>query len=525
MTGFATIFLVSAIGYGFSRWLRLPVIPLLLLGGVGLSISGLAPEHEFAGSIVELGLTFLVFAAGIEMNPQRIKPQRAAIFWVGPLQFAFAGIAGFLLALVFGFGTIPALYLGFAMSTSSTLVVIRQLRARQQMFEPFGRLVIGVLLLQDVIMIVGIVLISRAPEGWAATVTALGGTLVCAAAAYILQKRVLSTLVLKTGIDLESLLLGILALLFVFLAIAYKLKLPPFVGAFLAGFALSSFPVNGVARGVLNSLNDFFIALFFTAVGAHLMIPSLADLGMALAFASVVVFITPPVVTAVAEWKGMSSRSAIESGLLLAQLSEFSLVVGLTGQALGHIDARTLSIIAVAAVVTMTLTPLMATPATTRLLLHLHPLRRRRTANAGMSDHALILGFGSSGMWTLRPLKAAGFTTLVVDDDPAVISQLEKMNVPCVRGDASDERILETAGARHAKLILVSMRRVRDSEKVLRYAKDVPTFVRVFEETEAEFVRERGGEPILNSAAAVETFTKWFETNPLFASTVAKKDA
>ena len=398
------------------------------------------------------------------------------------------------------------------MSASSTLVVIRHLRASQQMFEPFGRLVIGVLLLQDVIMVAMIVLVSRFQDGAHAILSAVAGTAACAFLAYRLQKSILPKVLLKSEIDPESLLLAILSLLFVFAGITYSFGLPPFIGAFLAGFALSSFPVNGVARGVLNSLNDFFLALFFTAVGAHVVVPGLMDLTIAIIFATVVLLVTPPVVTAVAEWKGLSSRSAIESGLLLAQHSEFALIIGLTGQSLGHINARTLTIIATAAVITMTLTPLIANTRLTRKLLHLHPSRRRGTTEAQMKDHVLILGFGSGGMWTLKPLKASGYRTLVVDDDPAVVSQLQKMNIDCLRGDASEEHTLVKAGAIHAKLILAGMRRVRDAENVLKFAGQVPVFVRVFEKAEAAFVENLGGHPVLNSKAAVETFMQWYQT-------------
>jgi len=108
-------------------------------------------------------------------------------------------------------------------------------------------------------------------------------------------------------------------------------------------------------------------------------------------------------------------------------------------------------------------------------------------------------------------MNVPGLKVLVVDDDPAVIAQLQKIGVPCLRGDGSDEKSLQEAGAREAKLIIASMRRVEDAAKVLRYARGVPVVTRVFEAAEAQWIKENGGTPVLNADAAAEVFMEWFE--------------
>lgn len=512
MVGLATFFLVGAVAFSLARWLRLPVVPILLAGGVALSALDWTPSPDFLNTALELGLTFLVFAAGIELNPRRVMMHREAALWTGLVQFAVVSVSGFILALLFEFSMLASVYLGCALGTSSTLVVIRHLKQNQQMFEPFGRLVTGVLLLQDAIMIFLIVLISRFPLGMAAVTVGVSEILGCSVIAIYFQRRLMPRLVERFGDDMEILLLLVLANLFLFVSLVRFVGLPPFAGAFLAGFSLSAFPVNGVVRGVIQSLNDFFMTVFFVTLGALVRIGSLNDVLIALAFAGLVLCLTPPVVTLVTEWKGFSSRAAIESGLLLAQNSEFSLVLGLTGLHLAQVDHAVFSLIAMFTVTTMILTPFLATDTVTRFLLHWHPWRRHISGLfSPPKQHVLVLGFGSGGMWVIRPLTAAGYQILVVDDDPVVITQLEKMKVPCLRGDGSDETILARAGARQARLILASMRRVRDADRVLRFARKVPTIVRVFETDEAEWIRSRGGTPVLNSEAAVETFMEWYE--------------
>lgn len=511
MSGLAVIFFLAALGFGLSRWWRLPVIPLLLAEGVLASAFGYELKAEGLDFAVELGLTFLAFAVGIELNPRRVQKHRGAVFWVGLCQLCLAGGAGILLARLLGFDPIEAIYVGFALSTSSTLVVVRYLRVRQQMFEPFGRLVVGVLLFQDLIMIVLIVIISRIPGGPWAVLMGFANTVFCGALAFSCQRYLIPKLILKINPDPESLLLIILAILFGYVGLVDQLGLPAFAGAFMAGFSLSAFPVNGLVRGILNSLSDFFIAVFFVGLGMLVQIPVGFELLKALAFALLVILLTPPLVTLIAEWHGLSSRAAIETGLYLAQNSEFSLILAFTGVRLGQVTESTLSIITAFTVTTMMCTPFIATDRLTRWLLHLHPIRRRMSTEPVHQDHVLMLGFGSGGMWVFNPLRNEGYDVLVVDDDPVVIEQLEKKKIPSILGDGSDPKILEKAGARRAKLILASMRRANDAEKVLRYVRGIPTIVRVFEERDADRIRALGGIAVLNSEASLRTFLEWFQ--------------
>ena len=511
MTALAVLLLVAAFGLGAARWLRVPALPILLCSGLGLSLLGLTPPKESLGDALELGLTFLVFAAGVELNPRRFAPQRQAVRWVAAIHFTVAGLSAFFAARLLGFAPLAALYLALALSASSTLVALRELRRRQQTFEPFARLVVGVQLIQDLAMIVAIVVLARSPGGPAAMFTGLGGAALLGALAVTGQRWVLPWLIIRKRLDEETLLLAVLATLFLFLGVASALGLPAIAGAFLAGFALSPFPLSCVVRGQLTTFSDFFSAIFFTALGAILVVPRGALLLQALALAALFLLCTPPLVAAVAEWCGLSSRAAIESGLLLAQTGEFSLILGLTGVRLAHITQETFAVIALLAVLTMTLTPFVASDRATRWLLHLHPLRRRLRAEGAPRGHVLLLGFGAAGMWVVKPLRAAGHEILVVDDDPAVIEQLQNAAIPCLRGDGSDEKTLQRAGAREAKLIIASMRRVDDAAKVLRNAPGVPVVTRVFEVADAARIEQLGGTPILNSYAAAETFMEWFE--------------
>ncbi len=522
MTFFAMLLLVAALGHALARATRLPTIPILLLCGMGFAALGVVPEAalpedgQFAEApllrFLEFCLAFLVFASGVELTPRRFSRHRRAVAWIAAVQFLLAAAAGFGVALWMGFDLLVSCYVAAAVAASSTLVGLRQLRARRAMFEPFGRVVTGVLLVQDVVLIVVIVLMMRLAQGAGMMAAGLGALLLLAAVAFLCQQKVVPALLRRFRPDEELLLLWIVAFLFLFIGLAvYLFDLPMIAGAFFAGILFSGFPLNGLVRGQLTSLSDFFLALFFVCLGVVVGVPGGEVLWQALGLSLVVVVVTPPVVTAVAEWRGMHTRPAVESGLLLAQTSEFSLVLALSGVLAGHLTAGVFQVIALTAVITMTLTPFIGTERMAHALLPLHPLRRRRPLRGDLRGHVLVLGFGSAGMWVVKPLRAAGHEVVVVDDDAVVCAELMRLGIHTIRGDGSDEHTLAKVGASEAKLVICSMRRVGDALKVLEHSGEAPVLVRVLEEADARLVERAGGTPILSAKPAAETFLQWFE--------------
>jgi CPA2 family monovalent cation:H+ antiporter-2 len=530
MTVFALLLMAAAVGHALARRLSVPVIPLFLAMGMLLSGTGLLPggihfhlegdpDSDSSGAspgaaarVLELGLVFLVFASGIELNPRRYARQRNAVLWVALIQFTVATVIGYALARLMAFDPLSSTYLGVGVAASSTLVALFHLRTRRAMFEPFGRVVSGVLLLQDLAVILLLVTLSRLSNGAPGILIGLIEAAGLGGAAYLCQRKAIPWLLEKFKPDEEALLLWIVSFLFLFLGVASAFKLPLVVGAFFAGFSFSAFPVHGIVRGLLKSISDFFLALFFIALGAVVGFPEGRLWLDALQFAVLVVFITPPLVTAIAEYRGMNTRAAIETGLLLAQTSEYSLILGLSGVFLGHIHSDIFSILALTTVMTMTLTPFIGTERFARWLILLHPQRRRHRISNPPKDHVLMLGFGSAGMWIVRPLLAAGHSVLVVDDDAVVIQKLTEIGVPCLRGDGAEEKVLEQVGARQAKVVLASMRRLGDAIEVLEHVQGVPVLVRVFETEEAQQVERFGGIPILGADAAAVNFLAWFDS-------------
>ncbi|MDP4626407.1 MAG: cation:proton antiporter [Akkermansiaceae bacterium] len=518
MNAFALLLAVAAVAYGLAKFFRLPSIPLLIGGGMALRLSGVVPPglemgEDGAGDMLELGLVFLVFASGVELNPGRFNRFRAAVLWVAAVQFALAMGVGFLCAKWMGLETLEAVYMGGGLAASSTLVVLRHLMNRKAMFEPYGRVVTGVLLVQDVALVLLIVLLSQVDGGGWNLGKALVEVSVMGGFAWVAQKFVIPKLVFRFKPDEENLLLWLVAVLLAFVGVAAWLGLPLISGAFAGGFVFSAFPLNGLVRGQLSSLVDFFQAMFFVALGALLGVPDWELWAQAGVYSLVVVVVTPPLVALVAEWRGLNARAGIESGLLLAQTSEYSILLAISGLMLGHVSVETFSVLALTTVITMALTPMLGREEVANFLLPFHPLRKKKKVDVAHEGHVLILGFGSAGMWTVKPLLAQGEKVLVVDDDAVVCAALAKKNIPFLRGDGAESEVLEKAGAKDAKLIIASMRRVGDAVSMLEHVRGVPVLARVFEEVDAEKIRKAGGVPVMNSMAAADTFMNWLENN------------
>ena len=507
MEGIAILLAAAAVGHVVALRLHLPAAPLLIVFGFLIGRFDFVSFDLLENALV-LGTTFLLFATGIELDPGRVRAQRGAAIRVGLLQFFTLGAAGFLASLALGFSRMGSIYLALALTASSTLVVVGLLQRRGRFFEPTARLVIGVLLLQDLLVVLVVPALTRLPDGWLAVLAGSLGSLFLVFVAWVMVRR-LAPFLARLERDDEALLLSALAILFIFTGLAAALRLPVVVGAFLAGVSLARFPINGIVRPQLDSIADFFTAIFFTALGAVIS-PGVPELLRATVLAALVIVCTPPLVALIAERSGFSSRAALESGLLLAQTSEMSLVVGLYGLLGGQIAQDTFTVIALVTVMTMVLTPFIATDRLAWWLLRFHPSRRAIDVQP-MSGHVLLLGAGTTGMPLLETILAADQAVLAVDDDPAVIGRLRDADVPCLRGEAADPQVLRGASADRARIISSTIRRPEDNRRLLEIARGVPVLVRVFDLEDARWVRELGGTPVVYSEAAAEGLLRWYE--------------
>ena len=217
-------------------------------------------------------------------------------------------------------------------------------------------------------------------------------------------------------------------------------------------------------------------------------------------------------VSIVAEVVGYSTRASIETGILLSQTSEFSLLLAMIGVTSGQINAELFSLIAVITVSTMTLTPFVSRNRVAWSLMKLHPRHRKGKPLARPSAITRFCSGSRAGARLMQYFLEHNIKMVVVDDDAAVIRQLIRKGIPCIQGDGSDIRSLELAHGRQARVVICSMRRTRDAKEALNTRKTHPLrswFV--LSNPKIELIEAGGGYPVRTAQASAKNFLEWLD--------------
>ena len=504
------ILLAASIGYAVAKALRLPHVPLLILAGGCLDFFNVPIDLGFARDGLLLGLTFLVFLSGTALNPWRGAGNSLALI-VGASQFFLIGFAGLGASLLMGFSPTESLYVALGLASSSTLVVIKILQTRGELFAPFGRLMVGALLVQDLLIMLVISALSNIGEGLVSMGMSISLMLCLTLLGLIFKKWIAPWILLSKGVDEELQLVLALGVLFVFMGCANLFGLPFLTGAFVAGISLSSFPVNGILKGQLASLNNFFSAVFFVMLGFFVDFP-LHNLDKVLWLSLLVITLTPLLSSALSLATGMTLRTGAELGLLLAQTSEFSIILALIGMDNGDIGQEHLSLITSVTVVTMTLTPFLSSESLASALMRLlGSFARKKEIAKAFSDHYVIVGCGDSAMIVLKKLLLSGVDVVVIDDDAGVIRKVREMGAQAILGNGKDPEVLKQGSLGSAKLVISSMRKFSDNKAVLGYARNTPKVIRVFDQREADEFERLGAISIPSTDASTEDLLEWIE--------------
>ena len=463
-----------------AQFFRQPLILAYLIAGflIGPFGMGWVKSQESISIISELGLIFMLFMIGLEIDLKKIvRAGRVILFAAGGqlVGGCLLGIAFFMgIGLSMGGGGFDALYLCVASALSSTVIIVKVLYEKRELDTLPGRITLGVLVLQDIFAILflavqpsladlqlGVILLSIGQVG-ALVVTALA-----------LSRYVLPRLFHPVARRPELVLLGALAWCFLIGEIAEKLHLSREMGSLVAGVSLSTFPYALDVTAKVTTLRDFFITLFFVALGMTIPIPNLPVIGLALVIAAftVVSRLTTTFVPLYLMKQGL--RASLLPALNLAQISEFSLVVIQTGVAAGHIRTQTASATSFAFVVLAVLSTLaiMRSDQITRLVIgalkrigvrdldHSHDAGHE--GGHGEARRIVILGFFRAASALLSEIGRRNESLLdqvtVVDFNPNVFRTLADRGLHGIYGDISNVDTLVHAGVGKAEIIILSV--------------------------------------------------------------------
>lgn len=506
LIGDITLCILFAWGLGLAaHFSRQPLILAYLLAGffVGPFGMGWVKSQESIRTISELGLIFMLFMIGLEIDLKKIMRAGPVILIAGGGQLLGGCILGVLFFMAIGLpidvGGFDALYLCAACALSSTVIIVKVLYEKHELDTLPGRITLGVLVLQDVFAILFLAVQPSLDDLHISIVLlsiARAGTLV--ATALILSRYVLPYLFHQIARRPELVLLGALAWCFLIGEIAEQLHLSREMGSLVAGVSLSTFPYALDVTAKVTTLRDFFITLFFVALGMTIPIPNGSVIGLALVIAAFTV--VSRLVTTFLPLYLMKQglRASLLPAINLAQISEFSLVVIQTGLIAGHIQSETASAASFAFVVLAVLST-FAIGRSDQLSRHgimflkrigLRDLDRemrkgghggRAAEGHGEPRRVIILGFFRAASALLNEIERRNEALLdqigVVDFNPVVFSNLSARGLHVTYGDISNVDTLVHAGVGSAEIIILSvpdsLLKGANNEKLVRHVRSL----------------------------------------------------
>jgi CPA2 family monovalent cation:H+ antiporter-2 len=472
------IVLVTAIVGGvLARWLRLPVIVGYLAGGIAVGPFGLGlvQETDTIASLAEIGVVLLLFAIGLEFSLKELLRMGRIAILGGIAQILLTAAAGFGLGQIVGFSTTGAVFFGFIVALSSTMVVLKLLMERGELDTTHGRIMLGILLVQD-LSVVPIMVLMPAVGGEAGNIWLELGVALAKAVGFIAVMLVLGywgmPWFLKRVAGQRSRELFLLTVIVLCLAAAfgtYYFGLSAAFGAFAAGLLISQSGFARQAFADIMPLRDTFGALFFVSLGMLANLRFIGEnVGTVAIVVAVIILVKFVICTAITRIFGYGHKTVLMVGTGLIQIGEFSFIIAMMGVDLGILSERLYSLTIAAAIITMLLTPfaMSLNSFIYRRLSQKAWFARQMAGRAEphfqvesleLSHHAVICGYGDVGSRIAQVLEKQQFSYLVIELDPTVISRLRAQGIPCIYGDASNPEILAHASLDRARVLICTI--------------------------------------------------------------------
>lgn len=329
------------------------IVAGIILGPWGL---GWVSDTKFIAGMAEVGIIFLLFLLGLNLTPQKLVELFRQTALVTILTSVVFCCAGWGLAYLFGFSLLEGLLIGIAAMFSSTIISIKLLPTTILHHRRTGEVIISVLLLQDLVAILVMLGLQGLESAGVSLIELLRPLLalpLIVGISYLLARYVLMWLLRRLDRVPEYMFLLILAWCLGIAQLAHAFGLSHEIGAFLAGIIIATSPIALVIAERLKPLRDFFLVLFFFALGASLDLGAIGRVAIPATLLALLMLALKPVVFRHALGQvAETPRLAWETGWRLGQMSEFSLLIAYLAMHLPGIGPDTIILIQVATVLT-----------------------------------------------------------------------------------------------------------------------------------------------------------------------------
>lgn len=467
---FSELSLIIALGAAVAfvmRLLRQPLIIGHIITGilVGPSFLHLIKSTETIGTFSSIGIALLLFIIGLGLNPRVIGEVGRVAGIVGTVQVFLTGLVGYGAGMMLGFGTKESLFLGIAVSFSSTIIILKLLSDKREQSRLYGKIVVGILIIQDLVAAIALLLLAAQGGDKGFSISQLGSLLgkgiIIAIPLFLISSHVLPRMHRTIAGSQEFLFLFSIGWGFGSAALFEHAGFSLEIGALIGGVSLASLPYAQEMSARLRPLRDFFVVVFFISLGTLLTfgdigqyIPSIIVLFL------IVIFVKPFIVLASMGLMGYTKQTSFKAASSLAQVSEFSLVFLILGLNEGQISADLVTIVTVVTLLSIaysTYIIIYADSIFSYFEHHLGMFERRKTQYEQISKHhyeLVLFGYRKGGHEFLRVFQSLKKPFIVIDYDPEIIDSLENSKIDYLYGDATDLELLKETGIEKSKLIV-----------------------------------------------------------------------
>ncbi|MBD3281465.1 hypothetical protein GF391_01840 [Candidatus Uhrbacteria bacterium] len=508
----ATVVLVTILS-AFARMLKQPFILAYLAAGVIIATFGFfhLSDRETFQLFSDLGIMFLLFLVGLEINYTSLKLVGKVSLILGLGQIVFTSLFGYIIATLFGYDWLEALYIAIALTFSSTIIIVKLLSDKKELRSLHGKISVGMLLVQDAVAVIILVLLSGLSDGTGTSFTELILTLIkgflLVSITLWIGKKIIPKLFDHLAKSQELLFISSLAWVLGMAVIVSFMGFSIEIAGFLAGLALSNSLERMQISNKIRSLRDFFIVIFFVLLGASMALSNLSGLAWPIIVFSLFVLIgNPLIVLTILGFLGYRKRTGLLTGLTVAQISEFSLIVAAVGLKLGHISNATVTLITGVGIITITISTYMIINANKLYKLLQSPLsifESRTDKEPGIKKSRkrkyVLIGCHRTGIGIAALLPKNQL--LIIEFDPDVVHKLQKKGYNVLFGDITDPEIMEDMLITKAEVLIITSPDLQDNLSVLELysqKRNRPTIiVRAQSKEELEVLYKAGADYVL----------------------------
>jgi Kef-type K+ transport system membrane component KefB len=479
----AVLAVAAVVGFVATRAKQPLIIAYIAVGIiVGPAVLGWVEEAEPLELFAEMGIAILLFLVGLRLDLHLVRTTGRVALVTGLGQVVFTSVVGFGLALLLGMDPVTALYVAVALTFSSTIIIVKLLSDKRELEQLHGRIALGFLIVQDIVVVLVMIVIASVTSGsdqslGVEVVLILAQGLALALALGSLMRWVLPRLLASVASSSEMLIVFAVAWAVSVATLGDWMGFSTEVGAFLAGFALASTPYREAIASSLTGLRDFLLLFFFIELGSKLDFANVGEQVPAAVVLSVFVLVgNPLIVLVIMGAMGYRKRVSFLSGLAVAQISEFSLILIALAAAVGHVGDEAVGLVTLVGMVTIGVS--------TYLIIYSHqiyewlsPALRVFERTAPRTDEipepdlvdVVVYGYGRFGRQLVRQLTASGHDVLIVDWDPrAAVEPATAGRARVVFGDADDAEFLGSLPLQHAAWVVSTIPQV-EINKVLTH--------------------------------------------------------